>query len=329
MGGKRNFKLSLRAWKSSCLVSRFDCRADTERWLIMKKHSFNSIFEIVLLSAVSLSVFGCSGTLEQQAQTVRVSPVSEEYRLAERIEGKTYVLLAETSTGQEQHRLEVSDSLARALEKGYEKGYRNSKNSITFSIMGIGNKHDAENIPNKRLEVLSFTDLVNKLNERGIYQRHAEMRKFYEENGMFRKSDLEFLAKETGADYLVLPCLLDIKRWSQGRLSVVGMKFLQTQIVSGILGMEIWDTRSGHKVFSAISDVTLANERIREEPISMEEAFEKAWLGIMKEMPGYPALANEQNPCEKRDPAASTSSYVKEKENGEYKIKRLKESQGI
>jgi hypothetical protein len=196
--------------------------------------------------------------------------------------------------------------------------------------MGFGNKlHDVESIPNERLEVLSFTDLANKLNENGVCQRHAEMRKFYQENGMFRKSDLEFLAKEIGADYLVLPCLLDIKRWSQGRLSVVGMKFLQTQIVSGMLAMEIWDTRTGHKVFSATSDVTLANERIKEEPIAMEEAFESAWLGIMKELPGYPALAEEQNPGEESDPAASSTSYVKKGEDSEYKIKRLKESQGI
>ena len=295
----------------------------------MKKHSFKPIFKIVLLSVVSMSVFGCSGTLEQQAQTVRVSPVSEEYRLTERIEGKTYILLAETSTGKEQHRSEVSDSLARALEKGYEKGYENSKSSLNIKFLGFGKKQDSENIPNKRLEVLSFTDLANKLNEKGVCQRHAEMRKFYRENGMFRKSDLEFLAKEIGADYLILPCLLDIRRWSQGRLSVVGVKFLQTQIVSGMLGMEIWDTRSGHKVFSATSDVTLANERIKEEPIAMEEAFESAWLGIMKELPGYPALAEEQNPGEERDPAASSVSYVKQGDGSEYEIKRLKESQGI
>jgi len=296
----------------------------------MKKHSFKPIFKIVLLSVISISVFGCSGTLEQQAQTVRVSPVSEEYKLTERIEGRTYILLAETRTGQEQHRSDVSDSLARALKKGYEKDYENSKSSLTFSFLGIGNKlQDAENIPNQRLEVLSFTDLANKLNEKGVCQRHAEMRRFYKENGMFRKSDLEFLAKEIGADYLILPCLLDIKRWSQGRLSVAGMKFLQTQIVSGMLGMEIWDTRSGHKVFSATSDVTLANERIKEEPIAMEEAFESAWLGIMKELPGYPALAEEQNSGEQLDPAASSSRYVKKGEDSEYEIKRLKESQGI
>jgi hypothetical protein len=277
----------------------------------MKKHSFNPVFKIVLLSVVSLSFVGCSGTIEQRAQTIRISPVSDEYKLTERLEGKTYILLAETSTGKEQHRTEVSDSLARSLMKGYQKGYENSKSELTFTFLGFGIKQDSENIRNERLEVLSFTDLINKLNEKGISQRHAEMRKFYQENGMFRKSDLEFLAKEIGADYLVLPCLLNIERWSKGRFSVAGVKFLNTQIVSGILGMEIWDTRKGHKVFSATSDVTLANERIKEEPIAMEAAFESAWLGIMKELPGYPALVEEQTSGEESDPAASSLSYVK------------------
>ena len=277
----------------------------------MNKNRFKPVLQVVLLLVVSLSFAGCSGTFEQRTQTIKISPVSDEYKLAKRLEGKTYILLAETSTGKEQHRTEVSDSLARSLKKGYQKGYENSKSELTFTFLGLGNKQGSENIANERLEVLSFTDLINKLNEKDLSQQHAEMRKFYQENSMFRKSDLEFMAKEIEADYIVLPCLLDIQRWSKGRLSVGGVKFLNTQIVSGILGMEIWDTRTGHKVFSATSDVTLANERIKEEPISMEQAFESAWVGIMKELPGYPALAEEQNPGEQRDPAASSVSYVK------------------
>jgi len=263
----------------------------------MTRLSFKPIFSIVLLAAVSLSFSGCSGALEQQSQTVRVSPVSDEYKLSQRLEGKTYILLAETSTGQEQHRNTVSDSLARALKENW-KELDHKKDLIPF--LDIDGKSQTQPLCSERLEVLSFTDLVNKLNEKNLCQRHAEMMKFYEENGMFRKSDLEFLAKEIGADYLVLPCLLDIKRWSQGRLSVFGTKFLNTQIVSGMLGMEIWDTRTGHKVFSATSDVTLASEKIKEEPMSMEEAFQKAWLGIMKELPGQvpvnTAGTNNQGP---------------------------------
>jgi hypothetical protein len=256
---------------------------EKKRGFTMTKLSFRPVLAVLLLSAVPLTFCGCSGTLEQEAQSVRVSPVSSQYKLSHKLEGKTYILLAETSTGQEQHRSAVSDSLARALKDNWKELDCEKK---AIGLPFLDNKAEVGPIPSEGLQVMSFTDLANKLNEKGLCQRYADMMKFYEQNGMFRKSDLEFLAKEIGADYVVLPTLLDIRRWSQGRLSVFGVKFLNTQIVSGMLGLEIWETKTGHKVFSATSDVTLASERIKEEPMSMEEAFQKAWLGIMKQLPG-------------------------------------------
>lgn len=254
----------------------------------MKKLNSKSSIKLMLLSIVILPLYGCSRTLEQQTQTVRVSPVSEDYKLTEKLNGKIFILLAETSTGQEQHRNSVSDSLARALKEDLSLGY---DSSISLAFLGLGQKLDEISISTDGIEVLSFTDFTNILNEKNLCQKHADMRKFYQQNGMFRKSDLEFLANEIGADYIILPCLLDIRRWSTGRLSVVGVKFLHTQIVNGMLGMEIWDTRKGRKVFSATSDVTIANECIAETPISMEEAFQKAWLGIMRELPGQSQIS--------------------------------------
>ena len=257
----------------------------------MRSFNFRSVLTFVLLGVFSLSLLGCSGSLEQQSQTVRVSPVSEQYRLSERIQGRTYIFLAETSTGQEQHRYAVSDSLALALsgEGADSQAPDQKKNLVNLAFLGFNGHSELTPISGEGLEVLSFTDLTNKLNEKNLCERHAEMNSFYEQNGMFRKSDLEFLATEIGADYIVLPCLLDVQRWSKGRFSVGGVRFLQTHVVSGMLGMEIWDTRTGRKVFSATSDITLASEKIKEEPMSMEDAFRRAWYGIMKELPGQPA----------------------------------------
>jgi hypothetical protein len=261
----------------------------------MRKLGFRPLFMSVVLAAVSMSFVGCADTLVQQSQTVRVSPVSDQYKLDGNLKGKTYILLAETSTGQEQHRSAVSDSLAMALAESSNptlpvrfKTKNDQKKLVDLSFLGF-NGADAEpaNLCGDGLEVLSFTDLTNRLNERDLCERHAEMKKFYQQNGMFRRSDLEFLADEIGADYIVLPCLLDIRRWSKGRFSVGGVKFLNTHIVSGMLGMEIWDTRAGRKVFSATSDITIASEKIKEEPMSMEDAFKRAWYGIMKELPGH------------------------------------------
>ena len=257
----------------------------------MARLSFRSVLTLVVLAVVSVSLLGCSGqTLAQQSQTVRVSPVSEQYKLSERLQGKAYIFLAETSTGQEQHRYAVSDSLTRALsgETDSPVPQEDKKRLVNLAFLGFNGHTEPESISNEELEVFSFTDLTNKLNEKDLCQRHAEMNKFYRQNGMFRRSDLEFLASEIGADYIVLPCLLDVKRWSKGRFSVGGVRFLQTHVVSGMLGMEIWDARAGRKVFSATSDITLASEKIKEEPMSMEEAFKRAWHGMIKELPGQP-----------------------------------------
>ncbi|MEA3224413.1 MAG: hypothetical protein U9Q07_00565 [Planctomycetota bacterium] len=252
----------------------------------MVNFSFRPVLAFVMLSVVSVSLLGCSGSLAQQSQTARVAPVSEQYKLDERLQGKAYILLAETSTGQEQHRYAVSDSLALALSGSFEP-QEDTKGRVNLAFLGFdGNSFDASDISSEGLDVLSFTDLTNMLNEKDLCQRHAEMKKFYQQNGMFKRADLEFLASEIGADYIILPCLLDVKRWSKGRFSVGGVRFLQTQVVSGMLGMEVWNTRTGRKVFSATSDVTLATEKIKEEPMSMEDAFTRAWYGIMKELPG-------------------------------------------
>lgn len=243
----------------------------------MTKLSFKPACQLVFLLTVSLSLLGCTGPLEQQTRTVKVAPVSETYKLNKRLEGKVYILLAETSTGQEQHRYAVSDSLARALEK--------STNGLTtLSVFGLAGKSHIANVSNENLEVLSFSDLANQLNENGISAKLAEMKQFYQENGMFKKTDLEFLADEIGADYLIHPCLIDIRRWGAGRFSMFGLKIVNTQVVSGVVSMEIWNVRTGHKVFAATSDVTIAGERIAEQPISLEEALERAWFGIIAEL---------------------------------------------
>jgi len=255
----------------------------------MRRLTNKAVLRCVVLSTISISLLGCKATLEQEAQTVRVSPVSKEYKLAQRLNGKTYILIAETSTGQEQHRYAVSDSLARAMRTG-GKCEPNVENGISIPFIGPNNKLQVASVCDAGHEVLSFTDFSNRLNEKGLCQKFAQMKRFYQENGLFRKSDLDVLANEIEADYLILPCLLDVRRWSTGRVSVGGVKFLQTQIASGMLGLEIWDTRAGRKVFSATSDVTIASEKIREEPVSIEKAFERGWLGIMSQLPGQPPL---------------------------------------
>ena len=116
-------------------------------------------------------------------------------------------------------------------------------------------------------------------------QKYSEIRNFYQRNGMFNQSDLTLLGDEMDANYFVLPRVLDARRWYSSRFSILGLRVINTHVICVVVNMEIWDAKKGYKVFSATSDATVASERIRENPISLEEAFERAWLGIIKELP--------------------------------------------
>ncbi|MBN2317410.1 MAG: hypothetical protein JXM79_26035, partial [Sedimentisphaerales bacterium] len=148
----------------------------------MKRLTFKPILRLVVLSVVTMSLMGCKATLEQEAQTVRVSPVSKEYKLAQKLHGKTYILIAETSTGQEQHRYAVSDSLARAMKTG-GKCEPNVEDGAFIPFIG-DKKLQVISLCDESHEVLSFTDFSNKLNEKGLCHKYAEMKRFYQENGM-------------------------------------------------------------------------------------------------------------------------------------------------
>ncbi len=238
--------------------------------------------EVISLTVSAFSLLslvgGCGGKhLEQFSQLVSVAPISDEYKLKKRLEGIAYVLPAEANTGQEQHKYNtVCDSLVSAFNE-YGKDSCASFSRFKKKIPG-------KREPFNNLKVFSFSDFVNRISEKGLAEEYSQMTDFYEKSGMFRKSELNILGKKLGADYFVLPRLLEIKKWDSGRFSVGGMRIAQTQLASAMLGIEVWDTKTGYKVFSATSDTTIADEKISANPISVVEVFYKGWCRIFDQL---------------------------------------------
>lgn len=250
-----------------------------------KSNTTNKIKTIVLILMFLPCCFicGCAGgrSFEQEIIKTKVAPISEKYILKENLKGVAYVLLSETSTGKEEYRSIASDYLADVmLMKKHEK---NQKDNASLFLNQKTNSYKTADFSS--LEIFSFSDFSNKVNETGKSGDYATMSEFYRRNGMFRKSDLESLGKILDADYFIQPSLLEFSRGSNSRLGVLGLKLINTHTISIIGKMEIWDVKSGYKIFSGISDATFAGERITENPIAVEIAFQKAWEGIIKELP--------------------------------------------
>ena len=221
----------------------------------------NIKLELMIMRSFVLLFFlfcqGCSKNhLHQQTCPVKVTHVFKGQKLINinSAKDKICVFSAQTSTGQEQYRNVASSSLANALRE----------NSDNF-------------------EVLSFSDFANEINKAGLSQRYLKTINFYRKTAMFRESDLKEIGKKTGVKYFFVPSLLNIKRWDAGRISVASVKLLVTQKICIVVAMEIW-TADGHNIFGVISDITIADEKIKEEPISIEESFEKVWSLTIKKL---------------------------------------------
>jgi hypothetical protein len=230
---------------------------------------------VVLIATILFS--GClmnpSKPLDQETARIRISPLSSE--CAQINEKRICVLLAETSTGKEEYKFIISDSLVRSLEEYGKSGFL-----IINFLFGQNSNGSAGSFP----AVMSFSDFGNKVNDKNLYFKYAEMKKLYKENGIFPKEALCFIGGEIGVDYFCLPRLLEIDRREKGRLSIFGLKVMETKFICLVAEVEIWDAKTGYKVFSATVDVTVSSEDIREGSISLERAFDKAWSKVIKEL---------------------------------------------
>ncbi|KPJ55362.1 hypothetical protein AMJ47_00620 [Parcubacteria bacterium DG_72] len=204
---------------------------------------------------ISLTLFflpGCSvGHLQQQAPNVKITHILKEYKVVDKPESRAGVLSAWVNTRQEQFSRMASNSLARVLKN-------NSQN----------------------LKVLSFLELANEINKNNLCQEYSAAISFYKANGMLGKTELQIMKEKLDLDYFIMPFVLEIRRWEANRFSIIGFKLLNTHKICIVVAMEILDTEG--IIFSATSDVTIADERIKENPLFIEDAFDQAWLVLLK-----------------------------------------------
>lgn len=211
------------------------------------KRSFVFILSLFILS-------GCGRNLKQEFSVVEIVPISDEHRLVGGLKSSICVFPAKTSTGQEQYSKIASHSLARVLKKNNEEN-----------------------------KVLSFADFSNEVNKRNLCLEVDKLTSFYKGNNVFKGDDLQVLGKEIGIDYFILPTVIYVLRTKEGRFSAAGFKVVSTQKICLVSGIEIWDKR-GYFVFGASSDTTISDERLNENPISIEQAFEFTWQSIIDEI---------------------------------------------
>ena len=203
--------------------------------------------------AIGISIAGCAGPLSQFTYQASELSRAADFTRQNLLSTKVGIL---TATGVENYRLVIGDSLAKALKE------------LEPQIAIVD--------PDQALSLINRADLV---------EDYTQMLREHQISGILRKGILKRVSRALGVRYLILPNLLEYRRDTSTRISVLGVRFVQTRSSTLRVLAQIWDSEMGSIVWEGTAEVTLAGEDIREKPIPFEEVALRAWKELIKKLP--------------------------------------------
>jgi len=95
-----------------------------------------------------------------------------------------------------------------------------------------------------------------------------------------------------------MPVLVNFQEEQSTRINALGLRSAKTASATARFELQIWDAQSGRIVWDGLSDLTVAEELIRERPVSFEEIIQATWTNLIKQIPSETVShAQAENPA--------------------------------
>ena len=208
---------------------------------------------LIGIVGIGLLTGSCAGPLKQFTYQASELSRTGDFTRDDLFSEKIGIL---TATGVENYRLVIGNSMATALIE-----------------------------LDSNLSLVTPDQTANLINRADLSQDYSRMLKEHKTTGILEKKILYRVSRVLGVRYLILPNLLEYKRDSSTRISVLGVRFMRTRSSTLRVMAQIWNSQSGDLVWKGSAEVTLAGEDIREKPISFDEVSLLAWKALFEKLP--------------------------------------------
>ena len=125
----------------------------------------------------------------------------------------------------------------------------------------------------------------SKINEAGLADEYADMLEIYDKTNILERDVLRQMSDVVGVRYFAMPILVNFTEAFSTRLSVLGLRLGKTASANARFQLQLWDGQSGRIVWEGISDLTLAQETFREDPIPFEDTILATWQSLVEKIP--------------------------------------------
>jgi hypothetical protein len=137
---------------------------------------------------------------------------------------------------------------------------------------------------------------ASRINESGLSGLYAQMVQGYDRTGILERESLARISQAIEARYIAVPILVSFREDSATRLSAFGLRIGKTAASNARLQLQVWDAHTGRIRWEGVSDVTLAQEVVRERFVRLERMMEVSWEYLLAQIPNTDVSAPPAKP---------------------------------
>jgi len=135
------------------------------------------------------------------------------------------------------------------------------------------------------IRLVPLAETLGSINRAGLAEEYRKMFEDYRYTGIFNRDTLKAIGVSAGARYLAQVKLADFRQDASGRLSVFGLRLIQTKTGNIRLFLTIWDSEDGSIAWEGMQELNYAYDTFREKPISFKQAVAEASKHLIREIP--------------------------------------------
>ena len=111
---------------------------------------------------------------------------------------------------------------------------------------------------NPPIREVAADDVLNRLTDQGLTAEYAELRAGFARDGTLDRHRLQRIGHSLGVHYVLLPGLAQFDQEILDKYEAAGIKLLRNRVTTLRIWLQLWDTQSGHIVWEASGEVTVA-----------------------------------------------------------------------
>jgi hypothetical protein len=149
--------------------------------------------------------------------------------------------------------------------------------AITFTEMLYIHRPD--------ISIRALPQTLSAINRSGLEEQYTHMFEDYNKTGLFKRSSLREVADATGVRYLGQLKLSGFTQGSDGRLSVFGLRIMNTKQARIRLFLQIWDSTDGSIVWEGVDELQHCMDTMVEDAVTLKMVLEMASRHLIDQLP--------------------------------------------